>query len=443
MSAFARGRGADARRAAGGATAAATAPRWHARAPSLAALLALLALVLGLPGTALRAQDKPPPSKEKDDEDAAKLALKDPYTGADPQLMAAVGIVSYGPFPWADNFRTEDIDRVLGENRVAWVETAHFRIGFNMKSAPLPEGAAPRKALLDEVKALKKKLPKVAEKPKRLDPWLRLHLAVQRCEKAYSEFLQLIGATDADFPAKGKLPGEGAYLGQPDKFLVLLFQKRSDMARYMERFCNRKENVSMRFYHDKTFQMLLAIAAEGLEDFDEAGLHGHMVYALWHNLMNAYRGYGFPLPHWFGEGIAHWYGRKVESDFLNIQIRDDEAVAGENQANWPVKVRRRAQHDGAWFPFETMAAWAKWEDLGYHAHSQSWSRLDYLMSVDKAKVGEMLRKLKSVPPDGTFEGQAGKLRVMAQQLLFELFELDAAEFDRRWREWVLKTYPKK
>jgi hypothetical protein len=32
---------------------------------------------------------------------------------------------------------------------------------------------------------------------------------------------------------------------------------------------------------------------------------------------------------------------------------------------------------------------------------------------------------------------------MAQKLLIELFELDAATFDQKWREWVLKTYPKK
>jgi hypothetical protein len=381
--------------------------------------------------------------REKDDEDAAKLALKDPYTGADPQLMAAAGIVSYGPFPWADGHRSEDVDRVLGENRLAWLETAHFRIGFNMKSIPLPDGSAPRKALLEEIKALRKKLPKIPEKPKRLDPWLRLHLAAQRCEKAYSDFQQLLGATDADFPAKGKLPGEGAYLGLPDKFLVLLFQKRSDMARYMDRFCGRKAEASFRHYHPTTFQMLLAIAADGLPEFDEAGLHGHMIYALWHNMLNGYRHYSYPLPHWFAEGVAHWYARKVESDFLNIQIRDDEAVADEKQTNWPVKVRRRAQHDGTWFPFEKMAAWEKWEDLGYHAHSQSWSRVDYLMSLDRQKVGEMLRKLKSVPPDGTFEAQAPQLRVLAQRLVFDLFELDAAQFDQKWREWVLKTYPKK
>ncbi len=385
-------------------------------------------------------QDKPPP---KDDDEVVKLGPIDPYTGADKAVMAAAGIVAYGPFPWADMQRTEDVDRVLGERRVLWLETKHFRFGFNFKSATWPEASGPRKAIQDEIKALRKKLPKVPEKPKKIDPWLRLHLYAQRCENAYTEFQKLIGVTDADFPAKGKLPREGEFLGLPNKFLVLLFQKKSDMGRYMDRFCNQKQDTSMRYYHDKTHQMLFAVSAEGLDGFDESGLHGHVIYAVWHNLMNGYNGYSFPLPHWFAEGIAHWHARKVESEFLNIQIRDDEAVADEKQHMWPLKVRRRAQHDGTWFPFETMATWAKWEDMGYHAHSQSWSRLDYLMQLDREKVGMMLRQLKGVPPDGTFEGQGGQLRVMAQKLMVDLFELDPQTFDQRWRDWVLKTYPKK
>jgi hypothetical protein len=385
------------------------------------------------------AQDKPP--SPKDEDEVKKAGPIDPFTGGDKAAMAAAGIVAYGPFPWADGQRTEDVDRVLGEGRVLWIETEHFRIGYNMRSIPWPEDAAAKKALGDEIKLLHKKLPKIPEKPKRIEPWLRVHLAALRCEKAYGEFLQLIDASDADFAKAGE--GSGPYLGLPDKFLVLLFQKKSDLARYLDRFCGQKSDTSMRFYHDKSRQMLFAMAADGLEGFDESGLHGHLVYALWQNLMSGYNGYSYPLPLWFSEGIAHWYGRKVESQFLNIQIRDDEAVADEKQNNWPVKVRRRAQYDTTWFPFATMAEWSKWEDLGFHAHTQSWSRIDYLMQVDRQRVGLMLKKLKSVPPGNSYEGMAGTLRTAAQKLLLELFDLDATTFDQKWREWVLKTYPKK
>ena len=386
------------------------------------------------------AQDKPP---VKDEDEVVKLGPVDPYTGNDPATMAQAGIVAYGSFPWADFHRTEDIDKVLGPKRVLWLETKHFKLGFNLRSIEWPARPEERKALQDEIKLLRKKLPKVPEKPKKIDPWLRLHLYAQRCERAYADFQQLLGVTDADFPAKGKLPREGAYLGMPEKFLVLLFQKQSDMVRYMDRFAGRKDDTSMRIYHDKSHQMLFCVSADGMEGIDEGGLHGHVLYAVWHNLMNGYNGFSYPLPHWFAEGIAHWYARKVPTEFLNVQIKDDEAVAEDKQTNWPVKVRRRAQHEKLCIPFATMSQWAKWEDLGYHAHAQSWSRIDYLMQLDKQKVGEMLRQLKAVPADGTWDGQAPKIRALAEKLVFDLFGMDAATFDMKWREHVLKTYPKK
>jgi len=405
-------------------------------------LLRLFCLAVLLAGS--RAQEKPPePGTTKEDEDVLKIGLKDPYTGSDPAVMAAAGVVAYGPFPWADFKTTANIDTVLGERRILWMETAHYKIGLSLKSVSWPEDQQKRKALQEELKQLRKKLPKIAERPKKLDPWIRLHLYAQRLENLYLDFQKLISVTDADFPAKGKAPREGAFLGMPEKFLVLLFQKKSDMARYMDRFCGQKQDRSMRWYHDKTHQMLAACAAEGLEGFDEAGLHGHVIYAVSHNLCDGYNGYYYHLPLWLEEGLAHWFSRKVSSDFVNVEILDTEAVAEDKQADWPLKVWKRARHEGAYFPFEKMAAWTKFEDMGYLAHSQSWSRVDYLLSVDREKFGLMVKKLKALaPPVGTPTPLA-EIATLAQKLLVELFELDGATFDEKWRAWVLKTYAKK
>ncbi|MCA3007896.1 MAG: hypothetical protein INH34_05980 [Phycisphaerales bacterium] len=401
------------------------------------AVLGFAAIALGplLPG-----QDKPAP---KDDDEILKLGRVDPYTGGEATAMAQAGVVAYGPFAWADHVTTADVDRVLGEKRFLWLETAHFRIGSSMPSIGWPEDNDARKQLQEEIKALRKKLPKVPERPKKLDPWLRLHLAAHRCEKGYAEYQQLVGVTDADFARNGSQPPHGAFLGLPGKFLLLQCQKKSDMARYVDRFCGAKEDTSTRHYHAQTFQMVHAMSAEGLEGFDESGLHGHMVYALWHNLLNGHNGFAYPLPAWLAEGVAHWHARKVKSVFLNVQIRDDEAVAQEQQVNWPAKVRARAQHEGAFFPFDVMAAWSNPEELGYHGHAQSWSRVDYLLQTDRAKLGALLKQLKAVPPDGTYEAQGGRIRAQAQKLVAELYGLDGPAFDRAWREWVTKTYPKK
>lgn len=419
------GRAACRRIAAGAGTAAA------------ARLLLLLLAVLSSVGGELVAQDD-----GKDDEEIREAGLVDPYTKGDAEWMARAGIVAYDSFPWADGLRTDDVDKVLGEDRVLWLETAHFRIGSTFKSFAWPNDSDKRKALQKEIEELRKVLPKVKPKPKRIDPWLRLHLYARRVESCYADMLELLGATDADFPPRGTGPRDGAFLGQPDKFLVLLFQKKSDMARYMDRFCGLRADTSMRYQHGKTHQMLSCVSAEGLEGFDDTALHGHVVYAVMHNLFAGYNGFYYQLPPWFVEGLAHWYSRRIPSDVPNVDIRDDEAVAEYRQNDWSVKVRRRAQHEGAFFPFETMAAWDDASAMGYHAHSQSWSRLDYLMQRDAEKVGVMLRQLKTLPGGGDVKASASRARELAQQLLLELFELDPAAFDAAWREWVLKTYPK-
>ncbi|MBL9079342.1 MAG: hypothetical protein JNL08_17710 [Planctomycetes bacterium] len=379
---------------------------------------------------------------DKDDDEIRSVGPVDPYTGGDVAVMQRAGIVAYGPFPWADGFGTADIDKVLGENRVLWLETKHFRIGSTFKSFAWPEQGDKRKALQEEIQQLRKLLTKVAAKPKRIDPWLRLHLYAQRIERCYADLQRLLGVTDADFPARGTGPREGAFLGQPDKFLLLLCQKKSDMARYMDRFCGLQAEVSMRYCHVKTHQMVACVAAEGLEGFDDTALHGHVVYATIHNLCNGYNGFHYSLPLWFEEGLAHWYSRKVPSDVPNVTIRDDEAVAEDKQNDWPVKVRRRAQHEGGFFPFVEMAQWDDFQKLGYHAHAQSWSRVDFLMRRDPAKVGVMLQRLKALPAGGDGKAQAAQARDLAVQLVQELYGLDATAFDAEWRTFVNKTYPK-
>ncbi len=374
--------------------------------------------------------------KSSDDE-VARTPV-DPYTGGDLTVLLAAGLVGYGPFVWADGHRTEDIDRVLGEGRVLWLETEHFRIGCNLRTIGMPTESGPRKALLEECKALHQKLPKVSDRPKRLDPWLRLHLYAQRAERIYAEFAGLVGP-HLDASANAKEPPNGKYLGLPDKFLLLLFQKKSDLARYLDRFCGVQGDRSYGFYHNKTYQMLFGLAAEGLEAPDDAAVQCHFVYGLVGSLVTGYRGYAYQVPPWLSEGLAHYYSRPIETSFINITVKDDDSVNAKEQHEWERKVRARAQFDRTAIPFDTMMGWQTMADMGYHDHLQSWSRISYLMQVAPQKVGELLFRLKGLPAGTTNE----TLRLTTVAALKEVFGLEPATFDAAWREWVLKTYSKK
>lgn len=409
-------------------------------------LLALLGVAFAAPG-ALCAQDKadkdkdaPLAGKGKEDDEVARTKA-DPYTGGDAALLQQAGHTAYGPFVWSKETRTEDIDRVLGEGRVLWLETAHFRIGCNLRTVAIPEKQAQRKAIHDEVALLRKKLPKIPDKPKRLDPWLRMHLFAARAEKLYAEVESMLLAGGAKF-GTAKQPPDGPFLGLPDKFLLLVFQKKSDLARYFDRFCGVQADRSFSYYLPTSHQFLFGVSLEGLEVADDPSLHSHVLYGLAGNLLNGLRGYSYRMPPWLAEGYAHEVSRRVETEFVNVTVKDDEAVNEEDQHLWPKKVRARAQYDRTRVPFAQMALWQKNQDMGYHGELQAWSRVDFLLEHDKQKLGTLLVRMKSLPIsfEGTKPEDWAQMQATALQ---EIFGWDGATFDAKWREFVLDTYPKK
>lgn len=376
----------------------------------------------------------------KDDE-VQKLGPLDPYTAGDAAVMAQAGIVGYGPMPWADGLTTTDVDRVLGERRVLWLETAHFRIGSNLRSWPLPTQQEQKKFALDELKRLKRVLPKVPERPRKLDPWLRLHLYAMRAEAAYADFQERLQIKDGDFPG-GDQPRQGKYLGLPDKFLLLLFQPKSDLARYLDRFCGVKAEKSYRFYTTKSHQMLAAVSAEGIAAPDDLALYSHVVYCLVHNFVSGYQGFYYDLPAWLPEGLAQCYARRVPTQFINVMIDGDDVVDEERQHLWPQKVRARVGFDD-FAKADTVLRWQQ-AGLDYLAFVMSWSRVDYLLTLGDDKLALLLRRLKTMPlpQDGTLVTPQ-QLDAVQRQLLQQLYGFDAEGFDRAWKEWVLKTYPRK
>ncbi|MCK5941874.1 MAG: hypothetical protein KAI24_07910, partial [Planctomycetes bacterium] len=208
--------------------------------------LALLSTLLLAGAAALTAQSN------KGSSALAKVGLEDKYTDKDPKLMADLGVLGYGPLVWADDKRTTDIEKVLGEGRVLWLETEHFKIGSNFGFAGAPKDSKARRLLKAELKRFNKKCRKIPASTSKLDPWLRLHLYAQRAEELYHEFADLAGR-----------PAGGQRLGEKHKILLLLFQKRSDLARYLKVSCNRDGQQTMRHTHYGSGHQSLVMTAEG------------------------------------------------------------------------------------------------------------------------------------------------------------------------------------
>jgi hypothetical protein len=352
-----------------------------------------------------------PAQSPKDDDEIAKEGPVDPFTKGEEKAMQALGVVAYGPLPWADGLRTTDIEKVLGENRILWLETAHFRIGCNLGSTGAPSDAEARKLLNGELKRLNKKWSKVPSRGSKVSPWVRLHLYAQRCEELYEDYAALIG-----HPADAT-----THLGDKDKFLVLLFQKRSDLARYLDRFCAKQSNQSQRHYHGSGHHSIV-ISAEREDVDDAAAVHARFRFLLVQMFVDATGG----MPYWLSYGLAHWYERQVPSNIINCGIREDEHVDAMAQHEWHKKVKARARRDDLYTPFRALCTST---DLGYYGHIQAWSRVDYLMQTDREKLGVFAL--------GTKGGYSADRQ---EQLLDQIYGIDPETFDEQWRDWVGKNY---
>ena len=361
---------------------------------------------------AARAQDPPPPPKDPDE--VVKTVKKDPYTGNEEKAMKALGVVAYGPFLWSDNQQTTAVEKVLGEGRILWMETEHFLIGSNLGTIGIPQDPYPRKLVNAEVQRLKKKWSKMPDRAPKLDPWLRLHLYALRCEDLYEEFAELVGHDKAS----------GTFLGQPGKFSVMLFQKKSDLARYLDAFCGRKTQAAQRVYYPKSSTNGVVVSAEGEDFYDECGVQTMFRY----NLMQAFLDARGGAPYWLSTGIGHWYARQIPSNMITCPIKADESVDVNTQDQWHDKIRQRAPRESLCIPLLQLFGET---DFGYYASLQAWSRVDHLMAIDRAKFGEFVANLKS-----------GAVPTLQDQMLQQVYGMDAVTCDTKWREWVAKNYKK-
>jgi hypothetical protein len=351
------------------------------------------------------------PDTAAKDAEVPIAGAKDPFTAGVPKAMQAAGIVAYGPFPWAHGGSTDEVDRVLGENRIRWIETAHFVIGCNLGTANAPEDPEARKLLAAELARMKKRHPRYPERAGKIDPWLRLHLYAHRAEELYGEVAKLVGHDDTS----------GTHLGQKAKLPLLLLQKKSDVARYLDRFCGMQSQMSQRVWHAATGRQGIVLGAEGDDPYDEATVHSHFRFHLIQVLCDASGG----APYWASLGLAHWYERQVPCNVMLATIKDDEAVDQDTQHKWAAKMKKRAQREQLLIPFQQLATQT---DFGYWAHLQAWSRVDFLMTTDRARFGTFLAGVR---------GSASSAAQIEQ--LDRALGLTPEAFDAKWRAWVLAT----
>jgi hypothetical protein len=393
------------------------------------AALALLCLLLATAPRAA-AQQRPDPGGKPE-----PLPAVDPYTRGAPAALERAGYVSFGPFLWLARVDTREVEQALGEPRILWAETEHFRIGSTLASYRLGADRLEDKRLRAELERLARKFAKFEPERNRLDPWLRLHLYAQRLEEQYAEFRKRFGFGDLEFalPRGPDSLGPGPYLGMELKHTVLLCENSATLGRYTARFGPAPESCNSRGVPTGA-TMFLGQSAECLRDsgFElDAALHCAIAADLAHNLLDGFRGYHDSTPEWFKAGLSSWFSRRVDERFT-LYARGTTYHFDDDSWKWEPRVRGLVEH-GLAPTWARMLEWQRWEDIDAQGHMLAWARCDWLLGHKPEQLRALLFGLTE--PALTRAGEA--------QCLVSALGLSLPELDAQWKASVLKTSPRK
>ena len=358
-----------------------------------------------------------------------------PYCKNDPALMSAAGVVSHGPFALADKDSAEIVAK-LPTSQWIFLETAHLRWASSLGDDAVDQRDKERVAA--ELERLRAKLPAVPAKPKRLDPWLRLHLMALKGEEFYARFQALLRVTDADFPAErrasGPYMGAGKFLGEKDKFEVVVHTTRDNHKRFTSSFSGVLVNDSFRWHFPGLHKLIVSVPAEDADLREDRWLWPHVVHNLAHVMFAAYKHFAYYPPVWMDEGLAVALEKEAHYESLTGEGEEGSLRDSKGPSDFGAAALKLVASDKAPRLAE-LSACHEFGELGIDGIVSAWSMTRFLIDEHGDEYARLLAGIKGQLDDKGMQSGAD-LPGLQRRLFQELWGWSAADFDTAWRAWV-------
>lgn len=365
------------------------------------------------------------------------------YTGGDPEMLAKIGVLSLGGFPFSTHPTTHSADEYFGDDTTIWVETAHFRIGYAL--GPYRIGMGERDTLREELTAIAEVWPDVSPKMRTLDPWMRAYLYAIRAEKLWDRMLELLDVTADVFPdgskpwdTTGTYMGQGPYLGQKEKFEVLFLPSEAASAAYLRDHFGLATKMTQRWnILDRDVLHLVIHVDQGGLKIDRA-LYGHFVFNQVQQMLNGYKHYSYEIPVWIKEGFAHWMERQISPEFNTFDSSEGSAAEMTRKDDWEPPTRKMVAKGEA----VSMAQLVNLKGFGefqLEHHFTTWSMIDYLMREHPTFFPVLMDRISGMIND-QFIPDASGLWDVHRDVFRDDLGMSYAQFDQAWQAWVLENY---
>ena len=381
----------------------------------------------------------------KEAQERRNAATDCPYCHGDPELMRKAGILSHGGFEFGVG-DTASSERILPEVPLLWIETAHFEIGMGMETYRI--GGDERERVQAELVELERALPAVMSRTRVLDPWLRLHLYAWRLDRLWARMSEILGVTDADFPAAGTewligepYHGEGPHLGMGGKFELLIVPSSETQERWLYSQFGLRTQRTQRWNVTGRQTMIAVINADETRLRRDAALYGHTVFTLTINLVDGYEFYAYETPVWLREGLAHVLERELDPRYNSFSFSESSLADETTRSDWTSAVRKLVARGDA----PSIAELAHLQtpaQFTLEHHFAAWSMTTYLLAEHPEGYACLMAALHG---NKNAKGEAdGSVMVDKHRDAFEkCIGKRYHDFDAAWQSWAERVVARK
>ncbi|MBK7642336.1 MAG: hypothetical protein IPJ19_04705 [Planctomycetes bacterium] len=379
-------------------------------------LPALVALFLALP---LEAQKKPETC---------------PWCKNDPALLQACGVLSHGPSPVGPK-GSEAIVHDLPAGQWLFAETAHMRWASSL--GPMVVELDDKKRVMAELDRLRVMLPDVPKEPKKLDPWLRLHLMAMKGEEFYARFEKLLDVRDEDFPDARRMDkpymGNGRYLGEKEKFDVVVHSTLAAHNLFTKEFTGASVTGALRWHFKEPHKMLVSVPAEDHDLKKDRWLWPHIVHNLSHVFFCAYKHFSYDPPIWIDEGLALALEKEVEPESATLEGEEGSMRDGKGPKDYAAAAKKLVGSGKA----RSLAELTEVKEFGELSPEDKvavWSRVRFLIEAHPAELAKFLGGIK-----GQLDAQqlpTGSDLPGLQRKLLQDLGWTSFTFDEAWKSWA-------
>ena len=356
----------------------------------------------------------------------------------EPRPLSELGVVSQDPQPIGDPALGNFAERFPDEEW-HYLETTHFRIASSLEKMKLSN--KDKKRLAPELEALAPYFPSLGMKPSSLPPEVYIVLTGMRLEKLYSEFQAIAQVTDADFPesraaqkGQGAYMGDGPYLGEREKFEVVLHADRLDHMDFTEWQRGIRANDTVRWHNREPSKLIVSMPCVDGDLRQDRWLWPHLAHNMAHMLLDGYKFFAYDPPLWMAEGLALWFEKRIEPESWTRDGGEGVFFEPDRSKDWAEDARKLVRKKDHTSMIKLLAARGP-ADLDRAANVTAWSITSFLIEQHPDAYAKLIGAVKAqLDEQGYPTGR--KLGALQRDQFRELWSWTPIQLEEAWIAWV-------